>query len=88
MLKKSILMNGFLVVILLLTTVLGDQATAATSSARQSTADFYKGKAVKIILPSNPGGTIDVLTRIMVTYLPEVTGATWVVVNQAAGAAL
>jgi tripartite-type tricarboxylate transporter receptor subunit TctC len=83
--KKSILMNGFIVVLIMMTTALMGQATAATPAARQSAADFYKGKAVKIILPSNPGGTIDILTRIMVNYLPEVTGATWVVVNQAAG---
>jgi tripartite-type tricarboxylate transporter receptor subunit TctC len=83
--KKSILMNEFLAVLLLITTVLGSQATAASASANQSAADFYKGKAVKVILPSNPGGTLDTVTRLIVSYLPEITGANWAVINQPAG---
>ena len=82
--KKSISMYGFLAVLMLMMTVLGGQAIAATSSG-QSAADFYKGKAIKIVLPSNPGGTLDTITRLLTNYLPEVTGANWAVINQPAG---
>jgi tripartite-type tricarboxylate transporter receptor subunit TctC len=83
--KKGIFIMGFLAVMMLMATVFGGQAAAAASPAQQSAADFFKGKTVKIILPSNPGGTLDLVTRLLVNYLPEVTGATWAVINQPAG---
>jgi tripartite-type tricarboxylate transporter receptor subunit TctC len=63
-------------------------APAPTPAPAPSAADFYKDKTVKIVIPSDPGGSIDTLTRLATNYLPNVTGAKWGVVNEPAGGGL
>ena len=60
-------------------------APALTPAPTPSAADFYKDKTVKIVIPSNPGGTVDTYSRLITNYLPDVTGAKWGVANEPAG---
>lgn len=53
----------------------------------QSTAEFYKGKTVTLLVSSAPGGGYDVLARTVARYLPNhLPGAPSVVVKNMAGA--
>ncbi len=47
-----------------------------TSNAlAQDAAAFYKGKTLTVLIPSSPGGTFDLLSRVMGPYLEKYTGA-------------
>lgn len=41
----------------------------------QDAAAFYKGKTITVLIPSSPGGTFDLLSRVMSPYLEKYTGA-------------
>lgn len=56
----------------------------AASGAVQAAAD-YPNKAVKWIVPYPPGGTTDVLARIVAQWLTEKTGQPFVIENRAGG---
>jgi tripartite-type tricarboxylate transporter receptor subunit TctC len=43
--------------------------------AAEDAAAFYKGKTINVFVPSAPGGTFDLLSRIMAPYLEKYTGA-------------
>ncbi|HOG45306.1 MAG TPA: tripartite tricarboxylate transporter substrate-binding protein [Anaerolineae bacterium] len=56
-------------------------ATPAPSAA----AEFYKGKTVTLYTSSQAGSATDLWARTIAKYLPEYTGATFVVQNETAG---
>jgi tripartite-type tricarboxylate transporter receptor subunit TctC len=62
-------------------------ATSASDAAALTGAgaEFYKGKTVTIYVGSAAGGYTDVLARFIAQYLPEVTGAKFVVQNETGG---
>jgi tripartite-type tricarboxylate transporter receptor subunit TctC len=43
--------------------------------AAEDAAAFYKGKTINVFVPSAPGGTFDLLSRIMAPYVEKYTGA-------------
>ncbi len=43
--------------------------------AAEDAAAFYKGKTINVFVPSAPGGTFDLISRIMAPYLEKYTGA-------------
>jgi tripartite-type tricarboxylate transporter receptor subunit TctC len=43
--------------------------------AAEDAATFYKGKTITVIIPSSPGGTFDLISRVMAPYLEKYTGA-------------
>jgi tripartite-type tricarboxylate transporter receptor subunit TctC len=55
----------------------GGQALAADSAANQ--AANYPDKAIRIIVPSSPGGGIDVMARLIAPYLTQTLGKTIVI---------
>jgi tripartite-type tricarboxylate transporter receptor subunit TctC len=62
----------------LLTAVAGRPAIAASSNA----ADFYRGRTVRILVGSPPGGGYDLYARLMRPYLAAKIGATVLVENR------
>lgn len=62
-------------------------ASAQTSQPR-SPEPYYQGKTVTIIVPSSPGGAIDVLARLIIRYMPKyIPGNPVMIVNNIAGGA-
>jgi tripartite-type tricarboxylate transporter receptor subunit TctC len=61
--------------------------TPASASAAE-TADFYKGKTIKIIVGFAPGNNLDVGARIMANYLAKQTNSVVIVQNEDGGAGL
>ena len=49
--------------------------------AAEDAAAFYKGKTITVFVPSAPGGTFDLLSRIIAPYLEKYTGAQTVLQN-------
>ena len=49
--------------------------------AAEDAAAFYKGKTITVFIPSAPGGTFDLLSRIIAPYLEKYTGAQTVLQN-------
>jgi tripartite-type tricarboxylate transporter receptor subunit TctC len=47
----------------------------------QDAAAFYKGKTITVFVPSAPGGTFDLLSRVMAPYLEKYTGAKAILQN-------
>ena len=43
--------------------------------AAEDAAAFYKGKTINVFVPSAPGGTFDLLSRVIAPYLEKYTGA-------------
>jgi tripartite-type tricarboxylate transporter receptor subunit TctC len=41
----------------------------------QDAAAFYKGKTITVLISTNPGGTFDLISRVMAPYLEKHTGA-------------
>jgi tripartite-type tricarboxylate transporter receptor subunit TctC len=57
-------------------------ATSPTPKPATSTAsEFYKGKTIIIYVPSAPGGTFDLISRVMGPYLEKYTGASAQIAN-------
>lgn len=46
-----------------------DVVCLASANAQQSVADFYKGKQMKFIIRSDPGGGYDLYSRLIATYI-------------------
>ena len=49
--------------------------------AAEDAAAFYKGKTINVFVPSAPGGTFDLLSRVMAPYLEKYTGARAILQN-------
>jgi len=62
----------------LLTSLAGRRAAAASSEG----ADFYRGKTVRILVGSPPGGGYDLYARLIAPYLAAKIGATVLVENK------
>ena len=60
-------------------------ACLAIAAAPQAMAQAYPTKPVKVIIPFPPGGTLDVVGRMLSQKLSESTGQTFVVENRAGG---
>jgi tripartite-type tricarboxylate transporter receptor subunit TctC len=67
-------------------------ATPATKETTQvqtaGSADFYKGKTIKILVGFSPGNSSDLAARVIARYLAKQTDTTVVVVNDAGGGGL
>ncbi|MFH0914486.1 MAG: tripartite tricarboxylate transporter substrate-binding protein, partial [Chloroflexota bacterium] len=63
---------------LVLVSFLGACGTAGEAKP----ADFYKGKNMDFTVATEPGGSVDVVARLVATYLGKHTGATLVVNNR------
>ncbi len=61
--------------------VLGLVLAAYAKPAAAKTEDFYKGATLRIIVPVDPGGGMDLISRALVPHLQKHTGATVVVEN-------
>jgi tripartite-type tricarboxylate transporter receptor subunit TctC len=59
--------------------ILGGLATGA--NAAESPEDFYRGKIIKIVVSSRPGGGTDLSARIIAPYIQKYTGASRVVIR-------
>ncbi len=55
------------------------------TAPKKGVTDFYKGKSVKLLVGSSPGGGNDMWSRLIAPYLGKYTGATVVVVNMGGG---
>src|SRR5262245_66559352 len=62
----------------LLTGLAGRRAATAASQA----ADFYRGKTVRILIGSPPGGGYDLYARLIAPYLAARIGATVLIENR------
>lgn len=49
--------------------------------AAEDAATFYKGKTINVFVPSAPGGTFDLLSRIIAPYMEKYTGAKTILQN-------
>jgi tripartite-type tricarboxylate transporter receptor subunit TctC len=49
--------------------------------AAEDAAAFYKGKTLTVLIPSSPGGTFDLISRTMGSYLEKYTGAKTLMTN-------
>ena len=58
---------------------------AASASAADNAADFYKGKRMTMLVQYSPGGTFDIRARWMARHLPGVTGSKAIVRNLPGG---
>lgn len=56
--------------------------TVALSAAPVAWADIYPGKTVKIVVPYTPGGTNDLVARLVAQKLTESMGQTFIVENK------
>lgn len=61
------------------------QAAALTSLSPLAWADTYPSKTVRLIVPFAPGGTTDIIARIVSERMPGILGQTMVVDNKAGG---
>jgi tripartite-type tricarboxylate transporter receptor subunit TctC len=52
-----------------------------SNSLAQDAAAFYKGKTITILVPSSPGGTFDLISRIEAPYIEKYTGARTLIQN-------
>lgn len=55
------------------------------AAAMEEAASFYKGKIIKYIVPYDPGGGYDAISRTLAPYLQKYTGATVVIDNRPGG---
>jgi tripartite-type tricarboxylate transporter receptor subunit TctC len=46
-------------------------ASVAATTAASAAEDFYKGKQIKIIVSSAPGGSYDAMARLLAVYMPK-----------------
>jgi tripartite-type tricarboxylate transporter receptor subunit TctC len=83
---KTKVMRLFIGVIF--TTAIILMACAPSAASAAETADFYKGKTIKILLGFAPGNNVDLTARIIAPYLAKQTNATVVVQNVDGGAGL
>jgi tripartite-type tricarboxylate transporter receptor subunit TctC len=74
---------SILVFSLFLGSLVPTPAASAASSA-STTADFYKGKIVTIVVTAPPGSTNDIFARLSTDYLSKLTGAKIAVENKTA----
>jgi tripartite-type tricarboxylate transporter receptor subunit TctC len=65
--------------------VLGACAAAATIGSAAVLAQPYPNKPVRVIIPFPPGGTLDIVGRLLAQKLSEQTGQNFVVDNRAGG---
>jgi len=61
------------------------QAAALAGLSPLAWADTYPGKSVRLIVPFAPGGTTDIIARIVSERMPTLLGQTMVVDNKAGG---
>ena len=59
------------------------RALSTSAQAGESAAAFYRGKTVEFVVPHTPGGTYDILARLLTPYLAKHLGATVIVRNEA-----
>ena len=59
--------------------------TSKSADKANATADFYKGKTVKFIVPFNPGGGFDSYARLVAPFLEKELGAKRVLVENIPG---
>ncbi len=94
--SKKIRNTCFLMVVLLIIIAFlpigcskpADQPAPANQTqepAKETAADFYKGKTVTFIVPFNPGGGFDTYARLVAPYLEAELGAKSVVVENIPG---
>jgi len=63
-------------------------ALAGASHAQENTADFYRGKTMKIVVGFPPGGGFDLYARIIIEHLPRfIPGSPKIIVENMPGAA-
>ena len=63
-------------------------AHAQTASSAKAADDRYPNKPIRLIVPFTPGGTNDVLARMIATHLTATLGESVVVDNRAGGEGL
>lgn len=77
MTRKIITITGVLILTLALVVSCTPEAQPAATPA-----DFYKGKTIDLVISASPGGSADLITRIMASYLGGDTEASVVVTNR------
>jgi len=70
-------------VVLILSVLLGDVTPAPTS--KETPEEFFKGKTGQILVGYGPGGSYDILARLIAPFFGTYTGSTWVVRNMPGG---
>jgi tripartite-type tricarboxylate transporter receptor subunit TctC len=63
-------------------------ALGATAASAETSAEFYKGKTVTILVGSPPGGGYDLYARMIAPHLAQKLGATVIIDNRAGGSGL
>lgn len=66
---------AILVIVLLVVAGRANKDDAGMHSSQDAVAAFYKGKAIKWIIPYSPGGGYDEYARLIAPYLSKYTGA-------------
>src|SRR6476661_2537578 len=64
-----------------LSLTIGAALCSATASAQEAEREFYKGKTVRMVVGSGPGGGYDVFARMIAPYLAKTLGTTVIVEN-------
>jgi tripartite-type tricarboxylate transporter receptor subunit TctC len=65
-----------------LSLTIGAAVCSATAAAQEVEREFYKGKTVRMVVGSGPGGGYDVFSRMIAPYLAKTLGTTVIVENQ------
>jgi len=78
----------YAIIVLLLAAVLSTVGCSTDAEPDSTPAEFYAGKTIDLVVSGTAGGTTDLLTRIVASYLERDTGANVIVTNRAGGGAM
>lgn len=87
-LRSSVFFAPFLVTLLLPAYAAAQSAPSSkTASDERAAADFYRGKTIRIVIGSAPGGIYDIYSRLMARHMPRyIPGNPTIIVEPKAGA--
>jgi tripartite-type tricarboxylate transporter receptor subunit TctC len=74
------------IAVLSLTGALAACSTSASSQSAATSANYYSGKTIEILVPNAPGGNIDVTARVAAPFIQKYLGAAGVKVVDVSGA--
>jgi tripartite-type tricarboxylate transporter receptor subunit TctC len=78
---------GFVVTLCAIFSVSNVSAQTASKSAEKAVEEFYRGKQIRIVIGSGPGGTYDIYSRLISRHMPRfIPGNPTIIVQPRAGA--